>query len=182
MVVSDRGSQCCVCSASVSGNPFTMFNQQLVLDKFEKLTKQEKHMSLRRSKGSDSGSKIEELRVVVQRVLIELPHSAAKTPPTNNVKTPAPSSQDTEDRLLSCASCGMCVHACKCVHVSRQTPTVKKKSLAIKDGDCKKKIKLTYKMLSIFIHEEHWSAANMDVYIAYSLETKLHRKVLSKLC
>ena len=119
-MVADGASKCCVCSVLVTPNHFATFNHQLMLDKFQKLTKREKttQMAFTGTKACDKGSKIEELRVVVQRVLIQLPQTAAKTPPARSVKTPAITSLEATDKLLICTSCGICVHKCKLVCVS----------------------------------------------------------------
>lgn len=97
MVVGNNRTRCCVCSLFDTPNPLSTFPTQSMSDTYKKLVD---------SKMNTSGSskpriKVNELRVVVQRVLIKLPTNLSA------------SKSEGSEELISCSSCGICVHKCK---------------------------------------------------------------------
>ena len=113
MVAAECSTKCCVCSLLKMPNQFSTFKHELVLEQFHQLCQKEtaSRISLV-SGGVDSRKpKKEELRVVVKRILIQLP-TTAKTCPVE-ARNLTPSTADKDEELMTCTSCGICVHRCK---------------------------------------------------------------------
>lgn len=115
MVVSEHSTQCCVCSLFVNPSYFLSFRPQLVSDTYKKLTKKLHNNGPTTVGGERSRSElmpkpVTELRVVVQRVLINLP-GASKDAATE-LSSRLSESDDDNDQLITCTSCGICVHKC----------------------------------------------------------------------
>ena len=115
MTVSESSSRCCVCSLFDEPSLFLTFQPQVVLDTYKKLNTQVLHNDGAPARGKGKAEllsalpkPVTELRVVVQRVLINLPKS---------LKEAKPDSKQLEseggDQLITCTSCGICVHKCK---------------------------------------------------------------------
>ena len=113
MVMAEGSTRCCVCSLFDVPNPFSTFQPQLVSNRYEKLTQNQLNTPITsRSSKSDAKSvlpRTEELRVVVQRVFINLPHAAKEK--TEIISCFSDDSDDEE--LVTCKSCAICVHRCE---------------------------------------------------------------------
>lgn len=114
MAVSARSTQCCVCSLFHNPSTFLSFEPQLVSDTYKKLS--------RKLHNNDTGSSADrknkqfptpvtelELRVVVQRVLINLPTTSKETMNESSLSD----LESDSDEMITCNSCGICVHKCK---------------------------------------------------------------------
>lgn len=99
IAVSKDSTQCCVCSVFKSPSLFQFFKPKLVSEVYKEL------MSELHSGEELCSKTITELRVVVQRVLIDVPHSSKETV--------AVTGSEQEDDLITCHSCGICVHRCE---------------------------------------------------------------------
>ena len=91
-----------MCSLFESPNHFQFFKPKLVSEIYKELVHPDESELC-----SSTATAITELRVVVQRVLINVPHSSKETVAglTSHV--------EHEDDLITCHSCGICVHRCE---------------------------------------------------------------------
>jgi hypothetical protein len=105
MAVSKYSTQCCVCSLFNNPNLFSFFKPKLVAEIYKELMSDEDKMS------SGYSKPITELRVVVQRGLVDIPRSFKGTSPELDSCTAGSGEED--DNLITCSSCAICVHRCE---------------------------------------------------------------------
>lgn len=115
VAVSDSATRCCVCSLFDNPNLFQSFQPQLVSDTYKKLNKKFSNngVAVRRNKSELFAvlpKPVTELRVVVQRVLVNLPSASSAT---EIPRSCVPDSGSDRDQLITCSSCGICVHRCE---------------------------------------------------------------------
>lgn len=116
MVAAETSTRCCICSLFETTNQFSTFKHELVLDQFQKLCKKKEtasRMSVVSSMETSRRPKSEELRVVVKRILIQLPKTA-RTGPVESKSSPQLMTEKDEE-LVTCSSCSICVHRCELV-------------------------------------------------------------------
>ena len=95
-----------MCSLFDSPGVFHNFKPELVLKVYKDLTQH-----------SDEGGELEhskpvtELRVVVQRVFINLPNTSKDS--VVGVHSRGTECCSDSDELITCSSCGICVHRCE---------------------------------------------------------------------
>lgn len=114
LAISDDSTKCCVCSMFESPSPFHLLKPELMSEIYQDLHR-DKHVHVGGSSRESSREKqfsslhkpVTELRVVVQRVLIDLPETSKGTADLNCDVT------DSDEELISCSSCGICVHRCE---------------------------------------------------------------------
>lgn len=117
-VAAEGSTRCCVCSLFDSPSPFSTFQPQFVSDLYEKLLKKKQHngnaLTVSRNKMQSFLPKSDiELRVVVQRVLINLPNTMRTRETVETCVTDSDHSDGTSDDLITCSSCAICVHRCE---------------------------------------------------------------------
>lgn len=94
-----------MCSLFDSPSLFHFFKPKLVSEIYKEL-RSELH-----SDGSNTlPQPVTELRVVVQRVLINIPHTTKETTTELNSCV---TDTECDDELITCSSCGICVHRCE---------------------------------------------------------------------
>ena len=121
VTMSESSTRCCVCSLFDDPNVFLTFQPQVVLDTYKELNKQLVHNGgiSASAKGkaeflSTLSKPVTELRVVVQRVLINLPNSLKEKKTAIKQRLSDSESDGDDEQLITCASCGICVHKCEC--------------------------------------------------------------------
>ena len=108
-LMSAGGTRCCVCSLFDYPSPFLTFDPA-------KLQQLQQQMSpIKRCRVRKPLS----LRVMVKRALIELPESllhkcSVANEGDNERDMPSEESDEEGEQLLTCQSCSICVHRCKC--------------------------------------------------------------------
>ena len=112
VTMSESSTRCCVCSLFEKPNLFLSFDPQHMADTYKEISKQllqnDGESPSRKSKAgilAPLPKPVMELRVVVQRVLINLPSSLMETQRDNTT--------ESDDELVTCVSCGICVHKCE---------------------------------------------------------------------
>ena len=99
LAMSKHSTRCCVCSLFDNPSVFNQFKPDLVSKIYQELN------SGSSEQPSSVQKPITELRVVVQRVLINLPSTSAEARNEQNCCIDG-------DELVTCNSCGICVHRC----------------------------------------------------------------------
>lgn len=100
-LISARGKHCCVCSLGDKDSMFAHFNGQKLKEAHQRLLTKPLHLK----------HGVMSLKVVVKRALIQLP-------PSLLVKSEGVRSEEASghgEDLLTCHTCGVCVHKCKLV-------------------------------------------------------------------
>ena len=117
-LVSCGGRTCCVCSILAKDNsPFTHFDENKLKEAHSKLisTAVAKPLPL---EPPPLEHRVKSLKVVVKRELITLPaslHIKGEEVRTASGSGSSGSGSSCGEELISCSTCGICVHKCKCV-------------------------------------------------------------------
>ncbi len=110
IVISNVSTRCCICSLFDNTSPFSTFKPRSLTEQYDKLSKKKPSCDDADKKRRSLFPKAEELRVVVQRVLINLPSTAQEKP---SWPSSSGSGESDTDELITCSSCGICVHKCE---------------------------------------------------------------------